>query len=164
MKKIFLPFTLILFLASCAGGNSEENKEKESDNENKLTACECADLMKKNPTTQPGAENRDRAEMQKEWDEIWAPCADNDAEFMQEVLKCGNETSNDSNKQATSDNENKLTPCECADLMKKNPTIQPGSENRDRAEMQKEWEEIWAPCADNDAEFMMEVMKCNNNK
>ena len=90
MKKIFLPFTLILFLSSCAGGNSEENKQKESDNGNNLTACECADLMKKNPTIQPGAENRDRAEMQKEWEEIWAPCADNDADFMMEVMKCNN--------------------------------------------------------------------------
>ena len=93
MKKIFLPFTLILFLASCAGGNSEvndSNNQIPSDNENKLTACECADLMKKNPTIQPGHENRDRAEMQKEWEEIWAPCADNDAEFMMEVMKCNN--------------------------------------------------------------------------
>lgn len=94
MKKIFLPYTLVLFLASCADGNNEENKQKESDNGNKLTACECADLMKKNPTIQPGAENRDRAEMQKEWEKIWAPCANNDADFMMEVMKCNNNNNN----------------------------------------------------------------------
>ena len=64
--------------------NNDTNLEK-------LTACDCANIMKnENPLAQPENEGRDAEELQEEWVIIWSPCTDRDPGFMQEVLKCLN--------------------------------------------------------------------------
>ena len=95
---VFLIASLVL--TSCSDSAVTEkstNNDIVEDSNNdtnleKLTACDCANLMKnENPLGKLENEGRDVMEMQEEWVIIWSPCADNEPGFMQEVLKCLNE-------------------------------------------------------------------------
>ena len=90
----------LLVLTSCSNDTVKEEStndnlvEDANDDTNltKLTACECAELMKnENPFGKSENQGRDAEEMQKEWEIIWSPCADNGPDFMQEVMNCLNE-------------------------------------------------------------------------
>ena len=85
MKKIFLPFSFILLLASCVGEAANENEVAEADSATSLTACECADIYANNPTVNQSNEGQDREALKDKWNEMWAPCEGID---MSEVLKC----------------------------------------------------------------------------
>ena len=104
MKKLRIIFGTFLIaslvLTSCSNSNVKEESTnddivEDSNNDTnleELTACDCAKLMKnENPFGKPENEGRDAEEMQKEWEIIWGPCADNEPDFMQEVMKCLNE-------------------------------------------------------------------------
>ena len=87
---VFL-FTSVV-LTSCSDSTVTEESTNNDTNLEKLTACDCAKIMKnENPLGKPENEGRDTEELQKEWEIIWSPCADNEFGFMQEVLKCLNE-------------------------------------------------------------------------
>lgn len=85
MKKIFLPFSFILLLASCSGEANNENNETAAPSTPLLTACECADIYANNPTLAPNNSEESREELANKWNEMWAPFEGID---MSEVLKC----------------------------------------------------------------------------
>ena len=104
MKKVMTIFGAFLIasvvLTSCSDSavteeSTNDNIVEDSNNDTnleKLTACDCAKLMKnENTFGKPENEGRDAEEMQEEWEIIWSACADNEPDFMQEVMKCLNE-------------------------------------------------------------------------
>ena len=98
ISGVFLFFSVVL--TSCSDSAVTEkstNNDMVEDSNNdtnfeKLTACDCAKIMKyKNPLAQAENEGRDAEELQEEWVIIWSPCKDREEPgFMQDVLKCVN--------------------------------------------------------------------------
>jgi hypothetical protein len=81
MKKIFLPFSFVLLLASCGSETAVAPEATTTP----LTACECAEIYANNPTLGEKANEEDRKALNEKWNEMWAPCEGID---MSEVLKC----------------------------------------------------------------------------
>ena len=91
MKKLIKILGVFLIASLVLTSCSDNDVSEKSINTEKLSACDCAKIMKnENPLSQPENEGRDALELQEEWLSIWSPCTDRDSGFMQEVLKCLN--------------------------------------------------------------------------
>jgi hypothetical protein len=81
MKKLFLPFSLVLLLVSCGDTETKTKSEKS------LTACECKEIYDNNPTNNRRNVGKNRDSLSKLWTDMWEPCTGFDKN-MDEVLKC----------------------------------------------------------------------------
>ena len=85
MKKLFLPFSLVLLLVSCTSEATESEAEKKSKPEPSLTACECKRIYDSNPTNNPKNKGKNRDSLSNKWAIMWEPCMGID---MTEAPKC----------------------------------------------------------------------------